>query len=273
MSDEAKNPWQFPLLNGSNYAEWAMRMEAVLVLSGRWDVVSFQVDDKAKAPTEVAAEFEAWKASRNVKEMAEARAQMIMRVDSGQLVHMLDRDPMVVWERLAKVHRACPLALRSKLCTAVKAESESMQSYIGRVQAIAFQLESIGDPVSDQDKMMTLLVGLDKSYDPLVRLLHGTRAESSDVDYVISWLLAEEARRESEAMSAKSSVAMERAVKDNKSKNARKCWQCGKEGHVRAFCREKRDWLQNETDKPDEEIFFTGVAIVDSQDHGDVYAF
>ncbi|KAJ6605865.1 hypothetical protein B0H10DRAFT_1657796, partial [Mycena sp. CBHHK59/15] len=80
-------------------------------------------------------ELETKVSKRNAQKMAEARAEMILRVDDGQLSHMRSRDPMEIWNDLRDVHRArgfaTSLALRRKFLTVKKKEDQSMQSWIG----------------------------------------------------------------------------------------------------------------------------------------------
>ena len=42
--------------------------------------------------------------------MAEARAEIILRVEDGQLVHMASRDPMEIWQTLERIHQAAGFA-------------------------------------------------------------------------------------------------------------------------------------------------------------------
>ncbi|KAJ6470923.1 hypothetical protein C8R45DRAFT_762484, partial [Mycena sanguinolenta] len=72
---------------------------------------------------------------RDTGKMAEARAELILRVEDGQLAHMTARDPMEVWENLERLHRAAgfatSLALRRKFLTAKKMAEETMEAWIG----------------------------------------------------------------------------------------------------------------------------------------------
>lgn len=98
-----------------------MRMEAVLVRQGYWDLFLEETDLKKLGVDE---------AKAIKKRMAEARACMILRVDDSQLAHMTDSDPMVVWSTLAKVHRArgfgSRLQLRRNFITATMKQDQSM---------------------------------------------------------------------------------------------------------------------------------------------------
>ncbi|KAI0368534.1 hypothetical protein BV20DRAFT_922978, partial [Pilatotrama ljubarskyi] len=71
----------------------------------------------------------------SVQTMNEARAEMIMQVDGGQLSHMRSHDQMEIWEMLAKVHKvrgfATQLVMKRKFLTSKKKAKQSMQVWIG----------------------------------------------------------------------------------------------------------------------------------------------
>ena len=80
---------RFACLNDSNYAEWAVRMQAILVRRGLWSqIVNIVVDETGKDATTVAAEIEDLKKKRSAEKMDEACAEMVLRVEDGQLPHM-----------------------------------------------------------------------------------------------------------------------------------------------------------------------------------------
>ncbi|KAG6825986.1 hypothetical protein H0H92_001614, partial [Tricholoma furcatifolium] len=144
---------RFANLNDSNYAEWVIRMEAILVRRGLWSVINLEVDKvdaegAEKDASMIAAEKEKLLKKRDATKMAEARAELILRVDDGQLAHMRSQDPLDIWETLGRVHRAAgfatSLALRRKFLTAKKQPEQSMQAWIGQIQAIAFRMEEAG---------------------------------------------------------------------------------------------------------------------------------
>ncbi|KAF8073463.1 hypothetical protein FPV67DRAFT_1398015, partial [Lyophyllum atratum] len=72
---------------------------------------------------------------RTAKKMAEARAEIILRVEDSQLSHMRSRDPMEIWSSLARVHVArgfaTRLALRRQFLRLVKGADESMATWVG----------------------------------------------------------------------------------------------------------------------------------------------
>ena len=82
-------------LNDSNYAEWAIRMEAILIRYDLWSMVEIFVDTEGKTQQKVNEEFAEKKAARARDKMARARAEMILQVQDNQLVHLMANDPIV----------------------------------------------------------------------------------------------------------------------------------------------------------------------------------
>jgi gag-polypeptide of LTR copia-type len=123
---------RFPQLNHTNYAEWALRMEAILIRGGFWDLITG--DEKL----EKGADGEKEKAFR--KREAQCRAEIVLRVEDSQLPHMADKSSMVVWNSLASVHRArgfgSRLQLRRNFITATMKEDQSMEGWIGEVRVL-----------------------------------------------------------------------------------------------------------------------------------------
>ena len=72
----------FPNINNSNYAEWALWMEAVLVCAGLWSMINVRVDTDGKTADEITQAVEH-------TNMSEARAEIILRVEDGQLAHCM----------------------------------------------------------------------------------------------------------------------------------------------------------------------------------------
>jgi hypothetical protein len=110
-------------LNNSNYPEWAIRMEAILVREGLWSLVKPTAEEKDKCIQD---------------KMAHAQAEMILCVEDNQLVHMISPDPMEIWLILQHIHQAAgfatSLSLHRKFLTAKKSDHQIMQAWIGQIQ-------------------------------------------------------------------------------------------------------------------------------------------
>jgi hypothetical protein len=239
-------------------------MEAYLIKKKLWKVVNVvlqTVDGKDAAMIE--AELSALKKKRNNDAMEEARAELILHAEAGQLSHMRSRDPMEIWLTLQRVHRAAgfatSLALRRRFLTMKKTSSESMQTWIGRVKGLAFRLEEAQIDVSEQDIILALTMGLPVSYDAVIINFDATATELLTLDHVIARLLNEEARQ----TSGKDAI-METEVEDaamvvtnSKGQNSPSkkgtsdvtCFWCDKIGHYKSDCPERLAYMKGKEKK------------------------
>jgi hypothetical protein len=254
---------RFNRLNDTNYAEWALRMEAVLVQTGLWSMIDLGIDPTGKDASMIAAEEAAAMKKRTADKMNEARAAIILRVEDGQLAHCLrSKDPKEIWEVLESVHRAAgfatSLALRRRFLTMKKEDSQTMQSWIGQVQARAFRLEHAGIKVAEQDKILALTMGLPIAYDAVIINFDSTSPDQLTLSHVISRLLNEEVRQlgnenstnpeattNDEAMAVTSVGAKGRrsGVKATTTGNPDvTCYFCDKKGHYKSECPERLAW-------------------------------
>jgi len=109
---------------------------------------------------------------------------------------MCSCDPETVWDTLAQVHRACGLtiwlALRRQFLTSVKGAEEAMSAWVGHMKAMSHRLEDVKVKVSDEDTILALTMGLNKSYDSFIISLDTTPANQLTLEHIISWMLNEE---------------------------------------------------------------------------------
>jgi hypothetical protein len=182
---------RFPQLNHTNYAEWALRMEAILIRGGFWDLITGdeKLEDESKE-----ADIKTFR-----RREAQCRAEIVLRVEDSQLSHMADRSPMVVWNALASVHRArgfgSRLQLRRNFITASMKEGQSMEGWIGEVRGLTNRLKAIDVDVSDEDMIVVLTAGLPSSYTPIVISFDTLENSKLTLDFIITRLLNEEGRQ------------------------------------------------------------------------------
>ena len=187
----------------------------------------------------------------------EAYAEIVLRVEDSQLVHMHSKDPEATWDTFIQVHHAqdlaTQLALHRMFLTLVKGAEESMSAWVGQVKSMCFCLEDVGVDVSDEDTILALTMGLDKSYDSFIISLDTTPPDQLTLDYLVSHMLNEEVHPsnieiQGVAVKAKRGAASgERGeVRVKKEENIAlaatqgdgptMCWCCGKLGHLKVFC-------------------------------------
>lgn len=214
-------------------------------------------DGTEKDASTIAAEYEVLKKARVSTKMDEARAELILRVEDGQLSHMRSRDPLEIWQTLERVHRAAgfatSLALRRKFLTSKKSNDQSMQAWIGAIQGLAFRMEEAGIDVSDQDRILALTMGLPASYDAVIINFDSTPSELLTLNHVVARLLNEEVRQEAtDPKSSKAPDELDEAMAAVGSGGGRRkkvsdtvdvtCYFCDQKGHYKSECPEKRTW-------------------------------
>jgi len=230
-------------------------MEAELIRKGLWtNVIEIVMDTEGKEDADIKKEFETKLGKRSASKMAEARAEMILRVDDGQLSHMRSKDPLEIWRDLQNVHRArgfaTSLALRRKFLTVKKSDDQSMQSWIGQIRSQAFTIEEItGTEVSDQDKILALTMGLPPSYDPVIINFDAAPPESLTFNDVIARLLNEETRQGSSNGIKNEHEAVFVAKKRVPNRADVICHFCDQKGHYKSECREKEKWERSNDQK------------------------
>lgn len=171
-------------LNNSDYPEWAIRIEAILVQEGLWSLVKPTAEEKDKHIQD---------------KMAHAWAEMILHVEDNQLVHMISPDPMQIWLTLQCVHQAAGfatfLSLRRKFLTAKKSDSQTMQACIGQIQGLAFRMEHAKIAITNQDKILAITIGLPPSFNNVIINFDSMSSETLTLDLVIACLLNEEVQQ------------------------------------------------------------------------------
>jgi len=285
MSDADR--YAFARLGIRNYAnDWDVRMEAVLVRKGLWSgVVRVVVSDtnsdgSAKTLAEMDLERRRIIATRDASKMAEARAEMILRVEPSQLTHMTSPDPMIIWETLERVHRATgfatKLAIRRQFLQASKLDSETMEAWIGRIQSMVLRMEYSGIVVTPQDKILAMTMGLPAAYEAVIINFDATPPDALTVEHVINRLLNEETRQQS---NVDNTIPLPPSVNDHDPNNvafiarrlaasSQSCYFCDKKGHFKSECPERLRWEELKRKNPTE----TAAAVeYDSDDYDGVW--
>ena len=228
-----------------------MRMEAILVRDGFWDLVT---GDETLPDSET----DVKKKKAHVKRQAQCKAAIVLRVDDSQLSHMSNSDPKAIWDALKKVHRArgfgSRLQLRRNFITANMKDSQTMESWIGDVRSLANRLTAIEVGVSDEDIIVVLTAGLPPSYIPVVISFDAVDIDKLTLDFVITRLLNEEGRQQNSQPAAEVKTE-DQDVAMRAEKGARPdviCYYCLESGHFASICPQKtRDIKRREEEGHD----------------------
>lgn len=147
-------------------------------------------------------------------------------------------DPIVVWQKLANQFQkktwANKLELRRKLYSLHEAERwKPSLDHIKAMTEVFNGLSVIGDPVSDEYRVVFLLASLPDSFSMLVTALEAN-TEVPKMEVVTERLLHEE-RKLKERSGSEGYREEAMAVKQQRQKGPR-CYHCGKLGHIKRNC-------------------------------------
>ena len=228
-------------LNGSNYPTWKVQCRMALMKDGLWTIV-----DGTEAPPP---EQEADKYRKFVGRRDRALALIVLSIEPSLLYLVGDpENPVTVWQKLAdqfqKKTWANKLELRRKLYAMRLKEGESVQNHVKVMTEIFEALAVIGDPVSEEDRVVHLLASLPESFNMLVTALEAN-PEVPKMENVTERLLHEERKmigreadegEQSKAMTAHNSFGQKKKFT---------CHYCGRPGHLKRNCRKLAFELAN----------------------------
>jgi hypothetical protein len=219
-----------PLLKAPIYRAWKGKVQAFLYEKDLWDVVNDPKPEDRAAAT--------WR-SRNNK----AKGIISGSVSSEIRDILLEKtDACEMWTYLKSKYEAAPTAsaisLQRRLLNA-RWTTGGIDSFIGNVESTVNHLKQLGETVSEKTVIGVLLNGLPKTWDSFVTSIEGSDPDRLTPDIVMSRLYTEAANRdgrnqgESRPPSQPESAATVRP-------ETRKCYNCGKQGHLSRNCRKPR---------------------------------
>lgn len=219
-------------LNGVNYPTWKVQCRMALMKDGLWNIVDGT--EVAPAATDTNS-YNKFMARRD-----RALATIVLSVDPSLLYVIGDPvDPIVVWQKLAdqfqKKTWANKLVLRRKLYSLQLRDGDSVQKHIKTMTEIFDELSIVGDPITDEDRVVYLLASLPESYNMLVTALESNE-DVPKMEVVTERLLHEERKLKNRAGNTDVSSEKAMTVKQRSCKKGPKCHYCGKIGHIRRDC-------------------------------------
>ena len=221
-------------LNGSNYPTWKVQCQMALMKEGLWKIVNGEEAPPAADKADKYAKF--------VARRDRALATIVLSVQPS-LLYLIGEpeDPTIVWKKLSEQFQkktwANKLELRRRLYSLRLKEGDSVQEHIKAMIEIFNGLSVIGDPVSDEDRVVHLLASLPETFNMLVTALEAS-PNVPKMEIVTERLLHEERKMKDRGTSSVSSSEKAMAAKRPPWKRGPKCHHCGKFGHIKRNCRD-----------------------------------
>ena len=154
-------------LKGSNYPTWKIQCRMALMKEGLWGIVN----ETEAAPN---AETQADQYTKFIARRDRALAVIVLSIEPSYLIGE-SKNPITVWKKLGdhfqKKTWANKLELRRKLHSLRLKEGESIQEHIKSLTEVFEALSVVGDPVSEEDRVVQLLASLPDSFNMLVTAL------------------------------------------------------------------------------------------------------
>ena len=231
MSTEDKRVVE--LLDVDNYVPWSIRMKALLITKGLWSAVASDTPD----------------ATADQK----ALSLIILHVKDHHLMTLAEcATSKVAWETLKATYEAKTnarkLLLRRELTQLKMGVTEPLSVYAARAKDLQAQMSAAGTKVDDQEVAMQFLAGLPPTYN-MVSTVLVSNDRPLKIDEILPKLLpieqlAQPERPSEAALYGNAPVSgnggRDRSNQPQPRKDDRRCFYCGKGGHIARDCMKKK---------------------------------
>lgn len=238
--------------NGNNFSLWKLKMKAIL-----------RKDNCLSAINERSEDF---KDDAKWKEMDEnAMANFYLALADGVLSSIEEKkSAKEIWDTLTKLYEAKSLYnkifLKRKLYTLRMVESTLVTDHINNLNTLFSQLTTLGHKIQEVECAELLLQSLPDSYDQLViNLTNNIHLDYLVFEDIAAAILEEESRRKNKedrltnpqhavaltmargrSTGCNSSGSQNRGRSKYQNKRNFKCYNCGKKGHLKKDCWNKK---------------------------------
>ncbi|UYV77695.1 K02A2.6-like, partial [Cordylochernes scorpioides] len=227
-------------INGLNYSSWSFQIKLILMDNDLWSIVD---------PGEVKPEGgDVGLINKFNTRQNKALAKICLSIGEEQQNHIRHlNSPKEVCDELQRLyaprdskHRI--LQLRRKLYSQKFCQHANMDAYLGSINLIVSELTGVGDKIEDGDLSMLILCGMPEDWDNVISTMCNLPESEFTSANIRRKLLAEAERRYATtnegmgALSVRNSNKKQFPHEHQGSKTVRKCFGCGKTGHIARDC-------------------------------------
>lgn len=214
-----------PIFNGGDWNKWKFRLRLVLEAKTLLEVID------NTCPEDIA-EALIWKRN-DVK----ARSIIVQALSNSQLEHVLNEKTATdMIKKLDSLYSPTSTSLKliskRKLLDLKMQDSDDPEKFITTFEKLINEVKSTGETLSNDDHLNYLLLTLPKTFSHIIDIVDALPNESKTVEYVKSKLLIEFKKNRPNTSSENEGSAFN----SERSGYSRKCFKCGRDGHIQKFC-------------------------------------
>ena len=169
-------------LDGKNWLTWKFQMKHLLLTKGLWGLVDGSETLTEDANAAAREEFQ--------KKLQRTFSTIVLAIGASQLYLVTScEQPRTVWEELRNHFERDALAnkllLKKRYFRLEMKEGTSIQKHLKHMKELTDRLAAMGVPIHEEDRVVTLLGSLPKSYSTLVTVLE-SRGDDISLNYSFS---------------------------------------------------------------------------------------
>lgn len=243
--------------DGTNFQLWKYQMLQVFTALGVKKVVL----GEELRPEEDSVKEEAW-------DRTNARAAVLLTgsisAEHFQQVNTCDIAKQI-WDKMYMIHEECSAtnrqALLQKFHQLKMEETDTVVTYLSKIQNLARQLKGVKEPVSDNGVIVKIIGGLPKKFGAFITAWDSVDPDRQNIATLQERLMREEKRlsADEETVNAFASINLnynkskqvnEHRQNERQGQSTLVCFYCGTKGHIaRAGRKKKRDQAQRQESK------------------------
>ncbi|XP_032687577.1 uncharacterized protein LOC116851849 [Odontomachus brunneus] len=204
-----------PLLTGSNYLVWAMKMEAILSLK-KLDKMINEEKPAENAEQKTRIEWE----TKNKETVAYIRLHLS---DEQALQFATENEAKLLWIKIKNAYAGAAEDQKIDASNDLKflrmEEKETVSNYIARARGLATKCASLGLNVTPRELVYYTVRGINNQHKDIREILKTQREKSLEEIHEI--------------------------LKELQRKNDKRCYNCGRSGHIAKLCWNRKNYKED----------------------------